>query len=243
MSAFSVAWERLRYDLRRFAGTSPLLYFTYVRLRRPVGYRHIVDANKDLLIEGFPRSGNTFAKQAFCFAQSGSVNVAHHLHVPAQVIEAVRLDVPAVLLVRQPKDAVVAFGLMNPNLHLGQILKSYLRYHRCLLPYLDRIVVATFEQATTDFGAVIRSINEKYNTCFVEFQHSEENQAEVFARLTSNAYQRIPNRTNIGTIPDRQADREERRAQLAEAYDRIRGGRAPREANELYQRVIAFAKP
>jgi hypothetical protein len=74
---------------RRHVGEHPLLFHNIYKLR--LRYQNLlVDRTTQLVIEGFPRSGNTFAVVAFEQAQRQSVRIAHHLHAPAQVMLAAR---------------------------------------------------------------------------------------------------------------------------------------------------------
>jgi hypothetical protein len=142
-----------------------------------------VRPDTQVVLEGFPRSGTMFAVEAFLLAQPGHVEMGHHTHTPAQVIQAVRWSIPALVLVREPEETVLSFVIRYPEIGLRQALLSYLRYHRALLPLRDRFEVASFREATTDLGAVIRRLNARYGTRFVPFEHNEENVRAVFRRI------------------------------------------------------------
>lgn len=235
---------RMRYELRGIVGSYPSVFLPFKRWkrkRRRRGTAGIVDASTEIVIEGFPRSGNTFAEVAFTFAQQRQVDVAHHLHVPAQVIYAVRRRIPTLVIVRRPKDAAVALKLMDPKLNLRQILKGYVRFHQSILPYLDGCVVATFDQVTSDLGAVIARLNRRYGTDFKEFVHTDENVARVFAILRTIAYSKDPDRTFFGTIPDRPSEREEERQMLKEQFDSLQARRDFQLAHQLYERFSSNA--
>src|SRR5829696_5842518 len=101
-------WER------RYVGRHPVLYYNFYRL----GSSHrnlLVDRSPQIIIEGFPRSGNTFAVVAFQQAQRESVRVAHHLHMPAQVVLAAQWGIPTLLLARKPTDAVLSLVIREPG--------------------------------------------------------------------------------------------------------------------------------
>jgi pimeloyl-ACP methyl ester carboxylesterase len=85
--------RRARWELRTIAGRYPAVAGPLIRRSG-----NPISPETDVVIEGFPRTGNTFAVTAFVMAQPGFVSVAHHVHVPAQVISAERLGVPALLL-------------------------------------------------------------------------------------------------------------------------------------------------
>jgi len=87
---------RVRWEARVVAGRFP---WAAERFVLPAGSR--ITGETEVVIDGFPRSGNTFAVVAFRQAQSRRVSVAHHGHVPALAIEAHRRGVPALVLIRE----------------------------------------------------------------------------------------------------------------------------------------------
>jgi hypothetical protein len=62
-------------------------------------------------------------------------------------------------------------------------MRTYLRFYAPLLPYKSRFVLARFDSVITDFGSVIRCINERFGTHFAEFEHSEANVRACFALM------------------------------------------------------------
>src|SRR5215211_5813810 len=104
---------RLEKWFQIHAGGHPAVYFSLYRLMRQDVSR-IVTPDTQLVIEGFPRSGNSFARSAFVMAQSespGKIRIAHHMHVPAQVVRAARWQIPTLVVIRRPRDAVLSFAL------------------------------------------------------------------------------------------------------------------------------------
>jgi hypothetical protein len=175
-------WRNLRFRAHSHLGRHPGLLFPLRKiLRKHEG--STVKADSDLLIEGFPRSGSTFCYYAFMQAQPRPMSVAFHLHVPAHVMRAVRLQVPTLVLIRRPKDAVSSVILREPHLSLRGCLERYLVFHRALLKLRRDVVIARFEEIIKDFGATIERINARYGTRFVPFEHSERNLAIVEAML------------------------------------------------------------
>ena len=101
-------WTRtLRHRAKTFVGARPWLFFPLFR-PRPAFDDLLVTRSSDLCIEGFPRSGNSFAVGAVEHAQSTPIQIAHHTHVPANAMRACEWDIPTLVLVREPKDAVIS---------------------------------------------------------------------------------------------------------------------------------------
>ncbi len=162
------------------AGKHPALFYPLFRLRGGYGMRNPVRRDTDLVIEGYPRSGNTFALLAFRLSQHQPVKTADHFHVPAQVMLAARYGVPACVLIRDPEDVVRSLVVKYPFIRPKDALRGYRSFYRACLRYRDHFVAASFDQVTSDFGEVVDSINAKFGTNFVRFEHREANIRRVF---------------------------------------------------------------
>jgi hypothetical protein len=138
-----------------------------------------------VVIEGYPRCAQSFAEAAFRLAQEPRPSrIAHHTHLPAQLIEGVRRRVPTMLLIRRPDDAVVSQLIRKPSLGVRAALRGYIRFHEPLLPYRDRIVVGTFDEVVSDFGCVIRRLNDRFESHFAEFDNAPEHVARIEREIT-----------------------------------------------------------
>ncbi|GJM04922.1 MAG: hypothetical protein DHS20C09_09130 [marine bacterium B5-7] len=169
---------------RYWLGAYPSIILPLLSLKEKNRHR-LVRADSHIVIEGFPRSGNTFAVAAFTFSQTDALHIATHLHLSAQVIKAVQLKVPTLLLIRNPKDAVSSLVIRDPHISILHGLKYYIKFYSALLPFRHSLLTATFEEATTDFGQVVTRLNRKFNTSFIPFDHQAENVRKVFDDLDS----------------------------------------------------------
>src|SRR5262245_66640434 len=114
-------------------------------LARLRGEGELVREDTDLLIESYPRSASSFALAAFNIAQEPArYVVAHHTHAPGHVIAAIRLGVPALVLVREPEGAVVSSVIRHPDRTCTAAVRGYVDFHEPLLPYRSELVVGTF---------------------------------------------------------------------------------------------------
>src|ERR687898_2709943 len=175
--------------LQTHAGKHPAAFYGLYRLARKDRER-VVTPETELGIEGFPRSANSFARVAFNKAQKGKVRIATGLHVPAQVIRAARWRIPTLVLIRNPKDAVLSFAIRDP-ISVEQALRYYLSFYETVEEYRDAYVLGTFEEVTEDFGEVIRRINDRFGTTFSPFSHDERNVEDVFTRIEKNSSKRF----------------------------------------------------
>lgn len=135
----------------------------------------VVGKQTELTIDGFTRSAVTFATIAFQLAQRRPVRVAHTLHAAGHVIDAARRGIPTIVTVRDPEETVLSAVIREPYVTLGQALTAYARFYAKIRPFRSRFVIGRFEEVTTDFGRVIRRVNDRFGTRFDEFEHSERN--------------------------------------------------------------------
>jgi hypothetical protein len=172
--------RRARHQLRTHGSEHPALYLPFARHKYPGPSPKVIGRGTELVIDGYTRSACTFAVYALQLSQPRPVRIAHHLHAPAQFIEAARRRVPALLLIREPKGAILSQLVREPGVALPDALAAYSRFYECLLPYRDAFVVGEFEEVTHEFGQVVRRINERFGTSFAEFLYTEANLAECF---------------------------------------------------------------
>ncbi len=168
----------LKHALRNIIGQYPWLYFSTYGLK-PKNKRLGVAETTELVIEGFPRSANTFAIAAF-ESHSVPLAMAHHLHVPAQIIRGVKLGKPCIVLIREPKAAVASLLIRQPELDARQALSTYIAFYKPLKKFKADVIVATFEEVTTDYAAVIDKVNKRFGTDFPTIEHTQAFTEKVF---------------------------------------------------------------
>jgi len=192
--------RRMLYDIKTFVGVYPMLYLPLARLLygSDTGAEHIVTRRSalrndtEIVIEGFNRSANTFAVAAFKLAQPRPVRIAYRLHAPAQVIAAAKMNIPTLVLIRNPEDAILSFVIhqshsIRTNVTMKQALKAYISFYESIILHRHHFVLATFDAVVADFGKIIRKVNNKFGTGFLEFIHTEDNVKECF-KLIEEGY-------------------------------------------------------
>lgn len=188
----------LLVHLKRILQYFPVLYIFIQKTRyKRKGYgRKIITKHSDIVIEGYPRSANSFSVKAFKFDNGEGYKIATHLHAYPQVIIGVKHKIPTLLLIRNPFDCVVSymallaqtvgFEKINRGYNIKWLLSDYVLFYNKLLPYKDNVVVGVFSDVLTDYGKVIDKLNKKCDTNFELFEHSQENVDKVFAASKSH---------------------------------------------------------
>lgn len=189
----------LQYRMKQWVGSRPRLY--HALFQRRSGYQGLlVSESTDICIDGFPRSANSFAVGAFSSANP-DVDIAHHTHVPAQILRACEYEIPTVVLARHPIDAIVSgrglelqIAAINDRkaplrISFSERLKAWVAFYECVLPYRERVIIAPFDTVIHDFGCVIDAVNRRYGVDFAPFHHTESN---VDSIRSNRGYHALP---------------------------------------------------
>ena len=228
--------------LQIHTGGHPDVYYPLFRLLRTrQDFTRAVTPDTQLVIEGFPRSGNSFARRAFILAQGegfDKTRIAHHLHVPAQVIRAAGWEIPTLLLIRRPKDAVLSLVIRDP-ISVDQALRYYVSFYETAERYRDAYVLGLFEEVTEDFGQVIERVNEKFGTTFSPFRHDEENVNKLFAGMDTQAKNMYGEALSERKVQRPSAVRERMKHEIQYESENLRRRRLIAEADAVYDRLTS----
>ncbi len=231
----------LRARLRVASRRSPLFLETYWRWREhPLKSLRVVRRGDDAVIDGFPRSSNTFATHAF-FHSQGDVKVGNHVHSSGQFVLAQRYKVPAMLVLRDPREATLSLAVFDDGFTPALAYHWYNSFHRHMLT-LEDFIVAPFEEVTTDFGRSIERLNQRFGTSFKPFEASEDASEAVFARMAREREKRAEALGDTYGNPMRVAqptsekDAQKERMKQAFAHPALEPVKS--EALDLYRRLL-----
>lgn len=184
-----------------------------------------------LVIDGFWRSGNTFARTAFLEANP-DLRVSTFVHNPYSVRQAAHHDRPMMLLIRTPADAVRSFLHYFPDCSPADGIAEYEYYYRRARPFLDQVVVADFDVVVADFSRVIAACNDRFGTAFRAYDQSPENDEEIFHAIDAG----YANYTDFDGKVARPSERRRSRPDLLAHLD-AGTERALAAANDLYRDI------
>jgi predicted transcriptional regulator len=231
-------FKRLARPVRARAGEHPALLPLLLPASTPSIEQPRIDERTALVIEGFPRSGNSFASAAFGLATEWAVPRASNTHLAGQVRLAVRRGVPTLVVIRRAGDAVASLCVAAGYLQPAAGLREWLRFYRAIAPVTSGFVLATFDEVTADFGAVLDRVNVRFGTDFPPFVHDGETAAAVFASLEDYGRRKhgiVPEQSIARPSSDRQARNAAVRATMADA----RCARLVTAADALYDRLVS----
>ncbi len=133
----------------------------------------------DLVIDGFQSSANTFSFNKFRDYLEKGIKIAHHLHHPGQFLIALRLNVPCVVLIRNPIEVIPSVVIRFPQKNISQYFTEYLNFYEAILPYRKAFFIADFSRITNDFPKVIEDFDKFYGDK-IEIIYSGEKRDDEF---------------------------------------------------------------
>jgi hypothetical protein len=194
-----------------------------------------------IVIDGFLRSGNTFSVAAFVISNGRDLHIGRHLHGAPHLLRAARLGIPAIALIREPREAVASYLVRRPTLSADDAVLEYLDFYRTAWRVHEAFVVGLFDTVVSDFGAVISAVNRRFGTSFVPYESSDENQAAAFALVEE--MNRIECRgevveTHVGRPS---VERDASKAEVRALMERPRTRALLRQADDVYERYVSLA--
>lgn len=155
--------------------STPLIYEPMARRREEsFRLRRVVRPGDTFVIDGFPRSANTFATHAFLLAQRTPILLGNHTHAASQFHLARSYRVPALLVIREPLGAVASAmvydGGNDPRPHLVR----YIIFHRSVRRSRHHFEVGRFDEVTRNFAGVIARVNARYGSHFLSDYGSDD---------------------------------------------------------------------
>ena len=119
-------YRHLRRRLRLLVSTRPALYALYARFEK---LQFQLTDKTTVVVDSYPRSGNSFFEAAFTRAHCGREEVAHHAHAAAQVLAGAKRGLPCIVLLREPEAAIASFVKIRdcPCRILGPAIKGEVR--------------------------------------------------------------------------------------------------------------------
>jgi hypothetical protein len=231
---------RLRLHLRRPVSRVPFAWDAAMYARADKRAT-LARRGTALVIEGFPRSGNTFSVAAFQIANGQQLHLGRHLHGAPHLLRAKRLGTPAIALVRAPADAVASYLVRREGLRAEDALVEYLDFYRTAWSARDAFVVGLFDEVTSDFGTVIDRVNERFGTSFARYEATPDNEVAAFELVEEMNRLECRGEVVESHVGRPSAERDQRKQEVAASLGRPRAVRLLGRAQDLYSQYAALA--
>ena len=149
--------------VRRHLGDSP--HFLPLVLRAtPLGTSRRLRHDTTVVVEGFPRSGNTFAAFALreMLAHTPNSHVASHVHTPSQVRRAVAMRLPVLIVIREPDEAVCSLLVAAPHVRPLTAYREWVHHYGQLLPLSSHFEVAGLADLIDRLPVIVTRLNQRF---------------------------------------------------------------------------------
>jgi len=226
-------WNRwlidFRHYLRRHLAKRPKLYKPILKYR----YDHeLTDINYDLLIEGYPRSGNSYLVEMLRLG-ARDLRILSHRHNPAYVLLALQHGRRVVVLIRNPIDAVASW-VIYAKTDIYDALRYYTEYYRLIIPAIDQLLTINFNSLVGNPISVIRRIDQRYKIGidFEALQERDRCEGIVRARIQSRGWGEGPDQVSLP-----HSERSEKQEFVQRQLLRPRFAKLLSAAEEIYARM------
>lgn len=229
---------------KNLANRSPFAFAVLGPLKEEARFhRRVVRRGDDLVIEGYPRSANTYVTEAFRQSFPG-FKIGNHFHSPMQIALAARYGVPTLVVVRTPIDAARSFYVYHQGrVSAGAALKRYIFFHETAARYLGSFAILDFTEAIQDVGIGIDRLNARFGLSLQRISTHETFVAHVKKVIEEARLSRVKSRADSDASRARQTTPSDYKIELsaaaAEQFEapHLRG--MIERANALYQDFLA----
>jgi hypothetical protein len=137
----------------------------YAHLIKRYPERLIATPDKDLVIEGFPRSANTFIVEFMelsARSRGRQLSIAHHTHDPKNIELGIANGIPCLVLVRDPLEAITSYCIYH-GLSIEESASRYEMFYENLTSLAEPLPIVDFELILSNPSTVMGIINRSYS--------------------------------------------------------------------------------
>ena len=226
--------------LREAFRTNPVVFnFLGRRQESGIKLRRVCRKGDDVVIDGFPRSANTYATHAFIMAQPREIKIGNHCHAAAQFFLSKKYGVPAMLVIREPVGAVSSLMVFRGQSDPTEAIAQYIAFHQPLKRIRGSFLVAPFDLVISDLGECVRQLNAKFKTNFSSKMPENEvvflDIAEHRGRFPLSSEKHHVNRWTVPAAQKAEINLIARKAITSNKFKKKLAA-----ANRLYQEILSF---
>lgn len=233
----------MKYKLRRLIRRFELIHIPFIRRKwenwkvennNPFPPSVVISSETTAVVDGFPRSGNSFFVALLSVSQPSSLVMSHHLHSAAHIKAGVRKGVPVVVIVREPRDAVLAYQAYDKLVPLSECLRDWISFYRQILSLPQKsFALARFERFIKDGNHVVDDVNAVFPDFLRKFDHETQQvrAKEYLENVSQKAFGKPHQSQPSG---ERNAYKKKIESQLE--HPKLK--RLLRQAQEIYERLV-----
>ena len=174
-------------------------YFLYKNFSRffAKNFSYICSDTTDIIIEGYPRSANTYSVAYFQLLNPYS-NISRHKHDIGHILMGVKKQLPVIVLIREPLDAIVSL-VIREGIKPKYAIKYYNIFYSEIQNIKKKIIIADFKDCINDFSQIIVKVNNKYS---LSFKYKPQSSKKEFENSIKNEIIKMEKNESGGEIRD-----------------------------------------
>jgi hypothetical protein len=193
-----------KHYIKYFVKSREILYVPF-RWFGVITYGEMTKQETSLCIEGFGSSGNSYAYQVFDILTKG--HVSHHTHTIANVKKSMRINVPVVILFRDPFESIPSH-VVRFDKPIYEDVKEYERFYKDVMSIKSDLVLVNFKDLIQNTLYVVDKVAKVCDLNIDRPDSREDIEKEAQRRIQSWAREE-GSMSNI-PLPDKERDMKKR---------------------------------
>lgn len=183
LKRFMIYKKQIIYQLKKILSKIGLLnkiYFDF-NLTHATGdsYRiYAFNKKTDLVLEGYPRSGNTWLRNAILYKKK-DISISSHMHYPSSIRLAIKRNIPCIILLRNPLDSISSLMIRDKTYDIKTAIDYYIFFYENFTYYKNsNVILLDFDLVVNNINLCFKILNDKFNLNLCLF--SEKNDLSQF---------------------------------------------------------------
>jgi hypothetical protein len=119
--------------------------------------------NTELVLEGYPRSGNTWLRNAILFKKKDII-ISSHIHYPCSIRFAVKRNIPCIILLRNPLDSISSLMIRDKTYDVKTAIDYYIFFYENSIYYKkNNVILLDFKLVVSDLNLCFKILNDNFN--------------------------------------------------------------------------------
>lgn len=185
-------------------------------LRERGNHKSICTQDTDLVVEGYPRSANSFCVgfiDLLAKRDGRDLRIAHHTHLRENCELAAMLNRPCLVLIRDPIAAISSY-MIYVDVPVAVAVRQYLRFYEWADRWAETALFASFDLVTSDMNRVISALNRHFELNIQESIDPASDGKEVTRRSIAMARTRHTAENFVKKVGMPSAEREGLKADI-----------------------------
>lgn len=129
------------------------------KLAKKYGAHLICKPETEIVVEAYPRSGNTFTVDMLNVLSRGhnGLKIAHHTHDIDNVLVGVDMGKPVLILLREPGASIMSAAIFL-SIPIEEAAARYKSFYIQILDIADHVKFCRFETVVSDFSKVFELV-------------------------------------------------------------------------------------